>query len=648
MSIEKMELVNVAGLLPDLDKVLRRCCRSNCFHIEQASHDIGEGKGFEILQEENPYVAPLKRLYSLAASLNYKLQSVEHTGMSAAASEELGQYVANLEEKFKSLKVRIRELSSEISVREQALIQVRHLKGLNVDFQRIFACKHIGVRFGKLPIDSYGKLAYYDSKDFIFTSYEEDQNFIWGCYFMPDGQKKEIDDIFDSLYFERVRVPDFVRGTADEAISDLTASLSEQKKELEECQGKMVRLIDEEEDELNKVFSRLKFLHDTFALRSNASVYHDKFYLVGFVPQNQAKDFLRLFDDMKTVSVLIHPPELDARLKPPTKLKNNRFAEPFTTFVEMYGLPAYNGFNPTMLVALTYTLLFGIMFGDLGQGLVVCLAGLFLSSKMKIKFGRILTRIGISSAFFGLIYGSVFGFEEALNPLYKLIGLKHKPLEVFQSTTTILLAAVGIGAVLILVVIGINIYIGFKHRDFERAIFGNNGICGFVLYGSLMAGLVGQLMLQVKMFTAPYILLCIVLPAVLIFFRIPLSKYFHSHKSYEEEGGTIGNFIAENFFELFEYVLSYVTNTMSFLRVGGFVLSHAGMMLVVMTLADMVSAGVSPVVVVLGNIFVMGMEGMIVGIQVLRLEFYELFSRFYDGDGHPFQPVQVDYDTSIE
>lgn len=113
------------------------------------------------------------------------------------------------------------------------------------------------------------------------------------------------------------------------------------------------------------------------------------------------------------------------------------------------------------------------------------------------------------------------------------------------------------------------------------------------------------------------------------------------------EGG-IGDFIASNFFEVFEFILGYATNTLSFVRIGGFIFSHAGMMSVVMLLSESVSAGVSPVVIIIGNLFVMGMEGLIVGIQVLRLEFYEVFSRFYDGDGIAFEPVKVNYQPNID
>ena len=108
----------------------------------------------------------------------------------------------------------------------------------------------------------------------------------------------------------------------------------------------------------------------------------------------------------------------------------------------------------------------------------------------------------------------------------------------------------------------------------------------------------------------------------------------------QKEKKSVGNFIIEGVIELFETCLSYLTNTMSFLRVGGFILSHAGMMLVVGVLAG--DGGVGSVIVqILGNAFVIGMEGFLVGIQVLRLEFYEIFGRFYVSDGKSFEPLKA-------
>ena len=104
------------------------------------------------------------------------------------------------------------------------------------------------------------------------------------------------------------------------------------------------------------------------------------------------------------------------------------------------------------------------------------------------------------------------------------------------------------------------------------------------------------------------------------------------------EGGA-GMFITQGFFEMFEMLLSYFSNTLSFVRIGAFAVSHAAMMGVVMMLAGAESGGsISWPVVILGNLFICGLEGLIVGIQVLRLEYYELFSRFYTGGGRAFRP----------
>ena len=92
---------------------------------------------------------------------------------------------------------------------------------------------------------------------------------------------------------------------------------------------------------------------------------------------------------------------------------------------------------------------------------------------------------------------------------------------------------------------------------------------------------------------------------------------------------------------MFEVLLSYFSNTLSFVRIGGFAVSHASMMGVVMMLAGAENGGMGNlIVVILGNLFVCGLEGLIVGIQVMRLEYYEMFSRFYRGGGRKFKPYR--------
>ena len=189
--------------------------------------------------------------------------------------------------------------------------------------------------------------------------------------------------------------------------------MEEKKSIAVECRS---RMISEKGELVNKYFCRIKYLYDLFEMRRNVTVYKEKFYMTGFVPKKCIEEFKKLFDSINTVSLVIKPAGEGNIEKTPVKLKNNSFSKPFSMFVEMYGLPSYNGFNPTMLVAVTYTLLFGIMFGDLGQGLVISLVGYFVYRKKGNLLGAILQRVGLSSAFFGLVYGSVFGFVHALDP----------------------------------------------------------------------------------------------------------------------------------------------------------------------------------------------------------------------------------------
>ena len=185
----------------------------------------------------------------------------------------------------------------------------------------------------------------------------------------------------------------------------------------------------------------------------------------------------------------------------------------------------------------------------------------------------------------------------------------------------------------------INIYSCFKRKRYGAALFGSNGICGLVFYASLVIGGVGMLLLHWSM-NIFYVLGLLALPLLLILLKEPLGGLIERDPDWKPESW--GGYLVQNIFELiFETVLSYLTNTLSFLRVGAFVLVHAGMMMMVFILAEMVGGVGYVIILMIGNIFVMGIEGLLVGIQTLRLEFYEMFSRFFEGGGRPFQPVSV-------
>ena len=642
MAIAKMKLVNIIGHMDSLDSVLIACGKTGVSQPDDALSFFSDTRDFTIPQEENPYTEPLSRLESAMSRAGVEPAEVEVELDASADKSALFQYV----ERFSQ---RITELTRQrgiLSVRAESINkdceQFEHFLGLDIDMDAILSCETIKVRFGRLPRDSFEKLKMYNANPYVlFFPGVSDASYYWGVYFAPIDLSPEVDRIFSSLYFERLRIPAAV-GKPEEIVAHLREEKQQVAQELASLDRQIQDIWAEERDECLRVYTQLKQFHYYYSARRFAARYNDKFILTGWISSRDERKFRIALDGVDGIEYTIERAVNDAHHTPPVKLQNAGAFRPFEFFVDMYGLPRYTEIDPTAFVAITYTLLFGIMFGDLGQGLVVSIVGWLMWKLKKMAIGKILVPCGISSAIFGLVYGSVFGFEHALDPLYHaLFGLEEKPIEVMNSSwaMNIILAAVVIGLLLIITAMCLNIYSSLRRRDYESGVFGPNGIVGLVFYGSLVFGFGLQLLLGVTIVTLPYVLGLIVLPLILMFFREPLGKLMAREPDWKPEKW--GEFILQNFFEMFELMLSYLSNTMSFLRVGAFVLIHAGMMMAVFTLAELAGGVGYVAIVIFGNALVMCMEALLVAIQVLRLEFYEMFSRYYNGDGRPFRPLDA-------
>lgn len=652
MSIEKMTLVRISGELSKVEEVMSKCSQTEDFHPESVTQFTDKKGRITYLTQDNPHIVTLNKITVLSEQLKIALPTAPIKHVSVPKDFDTS-FVDEISARVSALIMEKQGYEDSIAKNEIALTQLAHIESVDVNLDDIFSCEYINVRFGILPAENFSKLEYYKNEPFLFFSLDKDKDAYWCVYFTPNEHVVEVDNIFASLYFERVWIPEDAHGTPDFARQSLNEQIQNNKQKLAKITKELSELPKLYQEKLYNAYINEVSLRDYFDIRKYVVVINKTFKLVGFIPTSSVEKFTGDFNEIEGVSAELMPSDSNRLLSPPTRLKNNRIFKPFEMFVEMYGLPGYNDIDPTPFVAITYTLMFGIMFGDLGQGVIVALLGYFLWKKKEMVLGRIMIRLGFSSACFGFLYGSVFGFEDILTPFYvNVLGLPGKPIHIMAPSTTnlILGAAVALGAVIIVTSILINIFLGFKQKNYERAIFSCNGIAGLVFYGYCLTAAVGTLLMGVNMLTTPLVLGFIVLPLLIIFLEKPLSSLVKGKKDLLH-GEPVGGFLAESFFELFEVVLSFVTNTMSFLRIGGFVMVHAGMMAVVLTLSEMVNTAgtgtgiiASALVIVIGNIFVMCMEGLIVGIQVLRLEFYEMFSRYFEGNGKPFVSVATNND----
>ncbi|MGN1339728.1 MAG: V-type ATP synthase subunit I [Oscillospiraceae bacterium] len=651
MGIEKMSLVSVEGRTEQLDQSLMLCCESRNFQM----NDSSEKNGPSAVAVQNPYTGAYEKLRSTASALGITLEFRNYDRIEMNTPEQFNAWAEEISSKADKLRRDHEEMLKSIEELRRTDSCVKHLLGLNVSFRDLFGMKYVKMRIGRLPADNLQKLDYYANRCIHFIPFEKNPDYVWGIYITPSDSCEFADSLMKSLYFERTLLPDYLDDDAQTTDKLLNQIIDDEEKLDKQIETRMNEFREQHSEELLAVMSKLKFLSECYELRSMALISAGRFSFSGYCPTRLAKkltDALEKQPGVQTVEMPIKPKNASPDV--PVMLRNNVLFRPFEMFVKMYGLPVYNGFDPTPYVAVTYCLMFGMMFGDVGQGLLVSLLGLVLTKFTKNGLAPIMTRIGLFSAAFGVVYGSVFGLETIITPFFhrenvwKMLGYKQQPENIFQVATTLLIVALCIGIILIMLSMLFNTILNFRKRNLGEALFSVNGVAGLVFYVSLVAAAGGMFMFGVNLFHPAYIICLIVLPLALIFFKHPLSNLVMGVKSTEKV--SVGNFIIENFIELFEAALSFLSNTMSYLRIGGFVLSHAGMMLVVAQLAGTNVPGAeitasTVIIYIIGNIIVMAIEGLLVGIQVLRLEFYEIFNRFYDGSGKSFRPVEVSFGT---
>ena len=520
--------------------------------------------------------------------------------------------------------------------------KVAPFNGLNYDVKKILGFRFMKFRFGRISREYYEKFyAYvYDSIDTVMFKCEENDEYVWVVYFVPEKLADKIDAIYASMHFERCYLPDEYEGTPVEAGHILDDRISAFQKQIDAIDKEIVEAISNRKDELVAAYSTVRTFSTNFDVRKMAAVTkhdrHNFYILCGWMTQKDAAAFQKEIERDEDTFCIIEDDHNNIMSNPPTKMKNPGLFRPFEMYVEMYGLPSYNELDPTILIGITYSILFGFMFGDAGQGLCLLIGGYLLYRFKKVRLAGIISCCGVFSTIFGFLFGSIFGFEDIIEAVWLRPQEAMVDLPFIGRLNTVFVVAVAIGMGIILMCMVLNIINSVRSHDTEKIYFDTNGVAGFVFYLALTAVL--ALYMTGNALPATVILVVMFLiPLIIMFFKEPLTAIVEK-KSERIEGG-LGMFITQGIFELFEVLLSYFSNTLSFVRVGAFAVSHAAMMQVVLMLAGAEAGGnTNWAVVIGGNLFVCAMEGLIVGIQVLRLEYYELFSRFYRGSGRAFEP----------
>ena len=643
MAVSSLQALNVIGLMEHIDEAITALGESGVFQPDDVSNFHDNVQDFTHLQTKNTFAEPLT---NLKAALNQTKRSFPLTDVSdfSPSVEDLENFSAVTTADIDALIDKRETAAAKLNEVRQNLSVTSHFVGMGVEIEKVLKMKYMKARFGRLPKDSMSKLEAYRDNEYVdFAVCTEDKTHCWGVYFAPFDVVEEIDKIFEALFFERCNLVS-ENETPRERIEDYKKEIPALEANVKKAQAELDKYLDENKEQITNYLSKLEELYLYASIRSKALQYNNSFIIVGWVPTENKKQLNRRLKKIRSIEVDFSDAKNELDKRPPVRLKNCFLAKPFEFYTEMYGVPEYNEIDPTLFIAFTYVVIFGIMFADLGQGLLLSVVGILMWKIKKMKVGRILFPCGISAAIFGTVFGSVFGFEHLLDPMFHALGFEEKPMQVMnpENTNSVILTAISIGVILLIVAMFLNVFSSLRQKNLGKALFGTSGLSGIVFYGAAIFAVVAEVFLGWHVVSLFYILGLIVLPFILIFFAEPLGDLVNGKEDWQPESW--GGYIVENIFESIEVLLGYVTNTMSFLRIGVFVLVHAGMMLVVFTLAETAGGEFSIpywIIIIFGNALVMALEALLVSIQVLRLEYYEMFNRFYSGEGRPFNPVKL-------
>ncbi len=636
--IEKMKFLSITGPKADIDRVVSTYLNKYEIHLENALAELTAVESLSPYLEINPY----KEAQTTANGYYQELENTEQVSPRDLSLEDALAAVRKIDETHtQSEETRI-QLEEQIESLTESLRVIRPFRNLDYNVSSILQFQFIRYRFGRIEKQYYEKFKtyIYDNLDTVFIKCDDDNEYIWGLYFVPTHEAHKIDAVYSSMHFERIYIPDQYEGTAREACQNLEDQLSRTVDRLEDQKKSWRQYLKDNASLIAGACATLDGFSQRFDVRKLAACTRgdrDNFYILcGWMGERDAKAFSREVENDDKIFCIIESDERDVQKMPPTKLKNAKLFKPFEMYTKMYGLPAYGEMDPTWFLAITYSFIFGAMFGDVGQGLLLFLGGIILYKVKHLDLAGIIACAGVFSTFFGFMYGSLFGFEEVLHAFWlkPMSAMMNVPL--VGRLNVVFVVAIGFGMLLILVCMIFNIINSIHSKNTEKIWFDSNAVAGLVFYGSVVAVL-GLFISGRKLPATAVLIVMFGVPLLLMFLKEPLTNLVEkkAHIFPEKKG----MFFVQSFFELFEVLLSYLSNTLSFLRIGAFAVSHAAMMEVVLMLAGATEGG-NPnwIVIILGNLFVSGMEGLIVGIQVLRLEYYEIFSRFYAGNGRAFKP----------
>lgn len=658
MAIENMSLLQIVGSLEEMHSILKKLILCENVHLNRDTNIIYTNNYLVHQYESNIFYKQsieksidygnievqcnnnIEIVKDLCDGLNIELKiDKEYLADDSYSFEKSKEDLIKLETSIGKKSIIIKNKKNEIEELQSIKEKVECIHDKSINFNSISDLNYFNYEIGSLSSENKWRLKKnYENLSAIVLRIGIIKSSVEDMYItiFPKNYREETNNLLKSLNWNKLTIPEEFNGNPTEIVEKINLKIQNLINEIEELSNEIE--LDKEENKyiLYKIYNTIILEQEIINLIKNIDYGDNLFIFNAWTETKNISEVKKAIGSITNKFIITEkkPEELGYQLCPPTKLKNNWFTKPFEIIVKMYGLPSYKEIDPTPFLAITFCLMFGIMFGDIGQGLVYFLAGLFLSKKMK-DAGSILMRLGGSSIIFGFVYGSLFGLEQAeLSWLPSLIG---KPLDP-KNIPLILLTGVIFGIIVLTISFVFGIINALKRNDLEEGLFGKNGLAGYLFFMSMVmtaVSITGIINLSIFI---PVIILILCL--VIMVLKVPITNLILNKSPLIP--GEVGAYFTESIFEGVETILNALSNGISFIRVGAFALNHAGLFLAFLVMSELTENLIFKILILtLGNILIMTLEGLVVFIQGLRLEYYEMFSKYFNGDGIEYQPIKL-------
>ncbi|BBJ27396.1 V-type ATP synthase subunit I [Athalassotoga saccharophila] len=584
------------------------------------------------VQSENPYRQVYTEMTNFLKMSEYKPPFDE---------KEINLYepidIDSIEKKFKLMNEGIRnffnrknELTKQLRDYENVLFHVNILANLKIDLGDLSQIDRIKLIFGRVPIRNYENLIESSLKDpILILEVNRDRDNSWLFVFTSPDFDETARKILQSAYFEEDVLPIDYKGTPKEVKSRIESLIEITKISINENDFAIKKVLYSNKEFIDKYYPIIlghKRVYDLHAFSSSTGALY---LLNGWMPSKEAKKFSETTEeDVLMLNESAEKISKQKKIEVPVKIENRGgWLRGFEFVTKMFGIPSYGEIDPTPFVAAFFTFMFGFMLGDIGHGAILFLFGYLMYKRGSKQFGTVMMSAASASIFFGFMYGSVFGFEWLpaiwLRPIIQINQL--------------MIVGIYYGIGMISFGMILNIINGFRQRNWEKALFSPEGIAGLVFYWPAVIA-VSFYLFEGKVPYMNLIIILIIVSLIAMLLKKPLGQIVAGEKINLGEG-----FWVETGFGMFDTLISFLSNAISYVRLAAFALTHEALFEAfwITTLMVLPARGGdiwAILIFLMGQLILVGLEGLVVFIQSLRLTYYEFFTKFFEAGGREFRP----------